>query len=132
MVKFCEKYNDNLICDTGSNGYGYVVGKEGDSMNYYVDTDYIISTEGFKNSLYFNNSSTSQYNCTGYWIVAPSDYPGIDNSSGAIMVINNNDSSGNNGIGYRGLAAPFYGIRPVICLKAKINGNFINGEWQLQ
>ena len=122
-----EKYEDTLKFDIGSNNFGYVISENGNEYNTNI---YVNNHIGFNDTLYFNHPNTEADNwngCTGYWLSSPSDYGGINNDLAEyLMVINN---TGN--VGYRGCAATYYGLRPVICLKSNVNGSYNNNKWTL-
>ena len=112
-----EKYKDTLTLNIGSNTWGYVISRDGKEYNTNINVN---NTD----SLYFNHPDyeTESWNgCEGYWISSPSDF-----GSNSLMVINN---TGN--VGYRGRAAIFYVLRPIVCLKTSVNGTYTDDQWTL-
>ena len=97
-----------LYCNNqNSNGY-YI-----DCIDHPTETNHNVYTDinpGYDDTLYFPYQTVLN-GCEGYWIASPSSYNEI-----SLNVIN---SFGN--VGYRGRAAIYYAVRPVIALKENIS-----------
>ena len=124
MKSWNDKYKDTLAFD--SNEIGYKIGLTEDNLSDSIGYSDIHNKKGYSDTLYF--SHLEHKDAAGYWLASPSAYDQdvYGNYAYYLLIVHYNCLSNNR------LNWNFYGVRPVVCLKAGIEAKQDeNGVWQL-
>ena len=121
---FCDSWNQKGYTQLYCNNYdsrGYFVGGNDKPSTMKYD---ISSNAGYNDKLYYPHKELTEDGCMGYFLAST-----VANDSGNLMRIS---SAGN--INYRHQSVALEGLRPVICLKTSINGEWDKNknEWILK
>lgn len=129
MASWNEKYPDEKLYCNNTNEYGYFVGTENNPIDLFIRPQVLEKYIGYakadtNNYLYFpHKESIDEDNCRSYWLASPnakitgnqivniSCWPYVDNSD---------------------YNTKTRAIRPVVCLKSDLIGEYVNDRWVLK
>lgn len=129
MESWNEKYPDEKLYCNNTNEYGYFVGTENNPNGFCVDYLVLQQYTGYaesetNNNLYFPHKvSVDGGNCNSYWLASPN----ARKTSNQIINISCWPFVDNNEYNTKTRA-----IRPVVCLKSDLIGEYVNDRWVLK